>query len=69
MCEESQLQEAIDWLNGNRADSALKTALENPLKSRQDELEVMTRDRDFDINPEWRKMPWMRNYPTKKKLN
>ena len=29
----------------------------------------MTRDRDFEIDPEWRKQPWMKNFPKKYNLN
>lgn len=50
-------------------DCELKIVLQNPLKSQQDELELMTRPRDFDIDTEWRKQPWMKNFPTKKKLS
>ena len=68
MCDESLLQESMDWLNGKRENSELKKVLNNPLSSRQDELEMMTRDRDFDIDVDWRKQPWMKNYPTKRNL-
>ena len=56
----------MDWLNGKRNDCSLKKVLDNPVKSSINDLEIMTRDRDFDIDPEWRKQPWMKNYPTKK---
>ena len=56
------------YLENPIKDCELKTIIQNPLKSKLDELEIMTRPRDFDIDTEWRKQPWMKNYPTKTKI-
>ena len=68
MCDESLILESIQWLNGDINDCELKKTLEKPLKSNQNELEIMTRPRDFEIDIDWRKQPWMKNYPTRKDL-
>jgi len=47
----------------------LAKVLAKPLKSSQLELEIMTRDRDFEIDPEWRRQPWMQNFSKKFNLN
>ena len=47
----------------------LAKVLAKPLKSSHLELENMTRNRDFEIDPEWRKQPWMQNFPKKFNLN
>ena len=67
-CNECHLAEAYDWLNGKRTECELKRVLETPISSPQSDLMIMTRNRDFEIDPEWRKQPWMVNYPTKNVL-
>ena len=67
--DESLLEETYSWLNGDSSTCELAKVLAKPLKSSQLELENMTRDRDFEIDPEWRKQPWMKNFPKKYNLN
>ena len=67
--DESLLEETYSWLNGDCSSCELAKVLAKPLKSSQLELENMTRDRDFEIDPEWRKQPWMKNFPKKYNLN
>merc|ERR1711970_609236 len=67
--DESLLEETYSWLNGDIPNCELAKVLFRPLKSSQLELENMTRDRDFEIDPEWRKQPWMKNFPKKYNLN
>lgn len=67
-CNESHLAEAYDWLNGKSETCELKRVVDTPLKASQNELMIMTRNRDFEIDPEWRKQPWMANYPHKNLL-
>ena len=67
--DESLLPASYEYLNGKQIDCHLSRLLNQPIISNQNELEIMTRDRDFEIDKEWRKQPWMKNYPQKINLN